>query len=608
MKTKFIINLAAIIMLAIMAGCSSNNGNGTGPDPSGNDTFDGIISSGGQFEDVQNESDTLSVDSSVTIDAGSEGFFCTTRTVDATEAPSEFPLFDVNADIIYPGNLLQGATLDAATPSPIPVKRGPGTIVMVIDNGADSVSRTVDEVSLSKIFNKKNEIIRDNPGIIPARFSFTVEEVSSREKLALALDVNIKNLIGSISSALSFSSDKQYNRFLVKLDQSFFTIAYQLPTTKEEIFDPSVTPDDIKPYIYDGNPAAFISSVTFGRKFYLLVESTESKEVMKASLNASFNAAVTSGNLGGDVKYVSDLSSLNIKAYALGGEAGDALSAVTTNFEDLKDFLASGASIETGIPISYVVRSLARPDKIVKVKIATQYDVTDCVPLGESIDNPIFWYRADEVQTTGSSRMVTKWTNYFQDTQFDAIPNSTSYGGQQIMNAIGDKPAIKFGPTSSSNGAELTYPGLKFRNTDYTVWAVVKLGSIEINYPEYFMFGSGSSQFSNLQVGFRDDSKVTMSHRNYGLDCPVVNSLDEFNLYTFVFSKDEGMKIYVNGSSSPIAVDASKTGALDSYLDAQIGSMFGNPVYIAEIKAYGVAVPDIIRQAVDDDLLAKYGL
>ena len=108
MKLKYFTGMAAIIMLTIIIGCSSNNGNSTGPGSSGNDTFDEVISSGGQFADVQAESDTVAVDSSVSVDPGSEGFFCTTRTVDATEAPDEFPLFDVNADIIYPGNLLQG--------------------------------------------------------------------------------------------------------------------------------------------------------------------------------------------------------------------------------------------------------------------------------------------------------------------------------------------------------------------------------------------------------------------------------------------------------------------------------------------------------------------
>lgn len=607
MFIRYLKVLFPVLLLMLLTGCSSNDSS-TGPSQGSGTTFDNVIASGGDFEEITETNDTLAVDTTVTVETGDEDFFCTTRTVSTTEAPGEFPLFDVNADIVFPGNLLQGASLDNATPSPIPVKRGPGTIVMVVDNGADSVSREIDEVSLSKVFNAKNQIIRDNPGIIPARFAFTLEEVSTREQLALALDVNVKHLSGSVSAALSFSSDKQYNRFIVKLDQTFFTMAYQLPTTKEEIFDPSVTPEEIAPYIYDGNPGAFISSVTFGRKFYLLVESTDSKEVMKASLNASFNAAVTSGNLGADAKYISELSSLSIKAYALGGESGDALSAVTTDFEELKKFLASGAQIETGLPISYVVRSLSRPDKIVKVKIATEYDVTDCVPLGESVENPIFWYRADQVSTSGASRLVTNWTNYFGDTQFDAAPPAKSYGGQQILNAVGDKPAIKFGPVTSYNDAALSYPGLNFRNTDYTIMAVVKLEDITTNYPAMFMYGSGSAQLSNLEIGFRDDSRVTMSHKNYDLNGSVGNPINEFNLYTFVFSKEDGMKIYVNGSPTPAAVDASRADPLGSYLDAQIGSKTGTPIYIAEIKAYGSAVSDLQRRSLDDKLMAKYGL
>ena len=77
---------------------------------------------------------------------------------------------------------------------------------MIIDNGADSVSRTIPEVSLSNVFNAKNQIIADNPGILPARFSFSFEEVHSREQMSLALDASFKNITTDLQAQLSFSS------------------------------------------------------------------------------------------------------------------------------------------------------------------------------------------------------------------------------------------------------------------------------------------------------------------------------------------------------------------------------------------------------------------
>ena len=92
-------------------------------------------------------------------------------------------------------------------------------------------------------------------------------------------------------------------------------MAFQLPTSKEELFDPSVTPEQLGQYVGPGNPAAFISSVTYGRKFYLLIESTSSSVDIDASINASFGAAVAQGSLGVDAKYISDLESVRVKAF-----------------------------------------------------------------------------------------------------------------------------------------------------------------------------------------------------------------------------------------------------------------------------------------------------
>ena len=48
--------------------------------------------------------------------------------------------------------------------------------------------------------------------------------------------------------------------------------------------------DDLAPYMGPGNPPTYISSVTYGRRFVLLIESTSSTTEMKASIRASSSA------------------------------------------------------------------------------------------------------------------------------------------------------------------------------------------------------------------------------------------------------------------------------------------------------------------------------
>lgn len=611
-KLKQIASLTGLCLMLLLPGCSKDSADS--PTGSGdNTTFDEVIQSAGDFAPVIPEEDTLKVDTTIQEVVGDEDYFCTRKTVSATEAPGEFPLFDVNADLIFPGNLLQGATLDHATPSPIPVKRGPGTVVMIIDNGADSVSRYIPEVNLSNVFNAKNQIIQDNPGILPARFAFSMEQISSREQLGLALDVSYSNLSADVSASLAFSSDKEYNRFLVRLDQSYFTIAYQLPTTKAEIFDQSVTPEQLGQYVGPGNPPAFIGSVTYGRKFYLLIESTSSKEDMDASIHASFNAAVSQGQLDASATYIKDLQSVKVKAFALGGEQGSALSAITTDFEALKDFLAQGGDIRTGVALSYVVRSLAHPDQIVKVKVATEYDVVDCIPVGESVDNPIVWFRADQgVSRTGTANLVTKWQNFFSKPEFDALPPTKAYGGRWISGALTgpNLPAVKFlpGESSTNNEGVLGFSGVNFVGTDFTIWFVAKLGTQFANYPENVFTGSGTLAGQKLTLGFRNATQLSVSNQSDTLNVSMLTPVDQYKLYTVRFSESGGYQVWVNGEIDPTASDPGMTDKLTSFLGTRLGSNNGNTVYLAEFKAYATAVTDLQRKSLDKALLIKYGL
>jgi thiol-activated cytolysin len=120
-----------IFALLIFTSCSDNS-----TDPDTELTFESVIGTGEMFEPVPDirTVDTLSVgDPEIndleTDDSGSpitERWICTTSTVSVLDGNGQFPLFNTNADVIYPGNMLQGKSLSNATPSPIVVERAGG--------------------------------------------------------------------------------------------------------------------------------------------------------------------------------------------------------------------------------------------------------------------------------------------------------------------------------------------------------------------------------------------------------------------------------------------------------------------------------------------------
>ena len=345
-------------------------------------TFEDVIAQGGGFEPVTTSEQPVDEETSVEIING-EVWNCTTITYDAM-APgggdNGFPLFNPNASVIYPGSLLQGNSLRKATPDVIAVERAGGTISYDLVNGNISSYFSVEKVTKSSIQNAMNQIIANSPPDLPANFVFNYSQVQSERALALKLGIDYETAFTSISGNFGFSSGSSLNRIVVELNQSFYTMSFDIPTSLDGLFDPNVTPADLAKYVQPGNPATYISDVTYGRIYYMLIESTSSYTEMEAAVSASFNGVVASANADISGHSLNTLSNLKIKVMAFGGEATTTMLTIgETNLNNLVTLLAESTTIATGVPISYVVRSVYN-NQIVSVQLATEYDVTECTP------------------------------------------------------------------------------------------------------------------------------------------------------------------------------------------------------------------------------------
>ncbi|NAS12011.1 thiol-activated cytolysin family protein [Poritiphilus flavus] len=384
-------------LLVLALACSSSDDGGEEPGPDGNPdpqptptSFDEVVALGADVasfpqsrtEEVlqefppENEDYEEKDDEDETVE---RRFVCTRKTLSVLDGNGQFPLFNTTADVIYPGALLQGKTLSDATPSPIVVKRAGGSISYNLNNGNLNSNFDVDEVTKSSVQNAMNNIIAGAGEVTAANFQLDIVQIESESQLAVELGLDVKTFTTKVSSDMSFSTEKQFNRTLVKLNQSYYTMSFDLPTSLEEIFDSSVTPEDLATYVQADNPATFISSVTYGRIFYMLIESTSSRQEMSAKLNVAYGAF--RNQVEGEVKVnaFQELKDLKIKVIAYGGDAkGTFQLAGESTIADIADKLAEDTDIRAGLPLSYVVRSVKRPDRIVGTSIATEYDVVEC--------------------------------------------------------------------------------------------------------------------------------------------------------------------------------------------------------------------------------------
>jgi len=206
-------------MLILFISCSDN---GTPLDPSGtneNLTFEEIFERGDDYEEIpqSRSTDTLAVTDPYNEDYNTqEGgkdvvqrFFCTTKTLSVLDGNGKFPLFNTNADVIYPANLLQGKSLSNATPSPIPVNRAGGTLSYNLNNGNLVSSFSVDEVRKSTIQDAMNNIIANAGDVVPANFQLDIEEVHSESQTALEMGIDVVTFNSKVSADMSFSSENE---------------------------------------------------------------------------------------------------------------------------------------------------------------------------------------------------------------------------------------------------------------------------------------------------------------------------------------------------------------------------------------------------------------
>ncbi|MEO1214795.1 MAG: thiol-activated cytolysin family protein [Bacteroidota bacterium] len=400
---KNVLYISFIGLISIVWGACE----GGEPGPGGPQSFETVVASGGSFEAFTTSADSSTLDSSVVMQ-GNEDWICITKEYDFVKAGEQYFNFNPSSEIIWPGNLLQGNSITESNPNPIVVDRGAGCVTIDLVNGSKGTQQCMDTVSQGNIIQALNRIIDQNNGILPAQFTYTFEEVQSQEQMAFKMGVNFNTLSTDVKGKLSISSNQNMHSYLVTLTQNFYTMIFEKPTSYAKFFDENVSPSDLQPYIGPGNPGTYISSVTYGRKFFLLVESTSSRLDIKASIKATYDAGVTGGSLAAGAKYVKDLESSNIKVFALGGDQGLALSTFNGDMQAVGNFLTQGGDYRTGVPLSYVVRSL-ETHQDVAIKVATKYETVVCEPKIFD-DNPppftAFW--GDAIDSVGAASM-TNW-------------------------------------------------------------------------------------------------------------------------------------------------------------------------------------------------------
>lgn len=314
----------------------------------------------------------------------SGNYLCTMQTVKWSPEYDEMYLLDPKSEAIYPTGMIDANSISIGAYTPISnVERAPAKIsISLLTKPGDKPYEMVDEPSLSSVRDAINILLhRVAEGSTPAFINFDIQEVRAREEASLGIQANFSGWGAKVSSSYNFDTEESMSRFLIKFYQKYYTIDMDLPKTPCAMFKEGQLPDL---GVFNGTSPVYVSSVTYGRMVYFMVESSASSEEMKAALSASFHSFGSGGGIDVNYAHKQMIEQSKMSALVVGGNADSGVKAVN-GVNGLLDFLTADGDFSAtspGVPIAYTMRYL-KDNSVARIVLNSEYTIRNCEEKGE---------------------------------------------------------------------------------------------------------------------------------------------------------------------------------------------------------------------------------
>ena len=123
----------------------------------------------------------------------------------------------------------------------------------------------------------------------PARVAYDITSIYSKEHLVANLNASPQLAVPGSDLAVSLGLDTTttYSRVMVRLSQAYFTMAFNSPASSVDFFHNEVTRQMLEPFTQEGNPLAWVPSVTYGRLYVILFESEDTTTRLEAAVKSA---------------------------------------------------------------------------------------------------------------------------------------------------------------------------------------------------------------------------------------------------------------------------------------------------------------------------------
>ncbi|MDQ6617526.1 MAG: thiol-activated cytolysin family protein [Actinomycetota bacterium] len=298
----------------------------------------------------------------------SVGWDAVTQRMQGTAVYDKVVTFGTDQSVIWPGSVLQGGHVLDTAPAPVPLRRSGLTITVtgLSTKAGVSASRSVAIANTAMVTDAMNALLGQSfADVTTADLDVFVSQAYSVENSCQQLGISAHFLSSDVKAQMSHSFQDKKASFVANVTQKYFNVSASDPGPGSSYFDPGVTPAEASPYMGQGNPPLYVSSISFGRRLVLLMLTDKREESFDADIQATYGWVNGSASGKGGIGMNSLVSESAIHLFDIGGSTAAGVKVLSANpgeiaaIQTISDYIAAGANWSAsspGAPIGWTLR------------------------------------------------------------------------------------------------------------------------------------------------------------------------------------------------------------------------------------------------------------
>lgn len=270
-----------------------------------------------------------------------------------TKEQAVLPEFE---EVIYPGSLIKGSSVDGGTFDPI-VGYTRKPISVGLSLVGKNVTGTIDWPSWTSTINFVNTALQSGiSGKQLSSFSFDMQQITTYNEMKLTFGANVS--VGSIFSVgVNGTSNKIRKKFglTAKFVQKNFTLNMDIPR------DGQLITGTIDPTLAGQWSPLYVNSITYGRMGVVLIESDDNIQELSLAFKAAFNIGVVKGDVGVTLDQKNIINRASIKIFLTGGQGETGVKTIN-GYDEFKEHILKGGEFtenDPGVPLFFRMRYLS---------------------------------------------------------------------------------------------------------------------------------------------------------------------------------------------------------------------------------------------------------